>query len=616
VRHIRDTGAFPAGDLHVEFGALGDERLSVADGLALCLSALGVAKEVIPASTTARANLLRSITAQRPVLIVLDDVTDSSQVLPFLPNSQLSAVLAISSARLSELVLDGADVIELDPLDGDAGAHMLRELVGARVDAQSDAVAELVRQCAGLPVALKVAAARLRARPELSIDSLAAEIAENDRGLGVFSAHGQAKVAAVFSAAYSALGEEPARLYRLFGGVAPGQDLRMDDAAVLADMTTDVVRQAVDSLEEAGLLSVSVAGRLSLHPIVRRHAAHMADIHDPASEQSAALYRLLRFRLVKAAFADRAVLGPDRYRCTPDELTKGRTSPFDGEDAKNSAVAWLTTERANLLATQRAAAEHGWHEESWQLAEALTALYVTRRYLVDWTTSSELGAVSARLAGHPRAEARLRSFMSRAWTDRGELGRAEEELIDQALPMAEASGDIRLLASVWELIGRLRDEIAPEHAAEAYERAIDLFASKKDARGVAFATFFLGCSHHRRKRFDQADAILRRSLPRIRAVPDARMEGRCLAEIGSVSWQAGRSEQARRALDEAIEVLRRGDEPFYEARAQETLLEVVEANSDRPSLRSVLSRLVDLHRAIGSGREGEFRARRDQLPPE
>lgn len=598
VQRIREANRFPGGDLHVDFGPVNGDRLSVADALGSCLGALGVAKDVLPSTLAERANRLRTITAHRQVLIVLEDVTEPAQVLPFLPNSPASAVLVTSNSRLTELELDGAEPIPLEPLDGEAGAHLLRELVGARAETEPEAVAELVRHCAGLPVALNVAAARLLARRSMSIDALVAQIAANADSLDAFSVHGQNKVAAVFSAAHGALSPVAARLYRLLG-LFPGRDFTVDTAAVILDSPA---HSAVDELLSAGLLDENVAQRFSLHHMVRRHAAHLSQTEDRADEREAALWRIVRHLLVKAALADQAVLGPGRYRCTPPELAQNRVSPFTGEDRRRDALEWLDLERGNLLAAQRAAADFGWHEESWQLAEALTALYVTRRYLVDWTASSDLGAKSAAIAGNARAEARLRSFVSRAWTDLGDLARAGEELVKRALPIAEGAGDARLLASVWELIGRFRDETDFDLASEAYERAIALFTEEDDARGVAFVTFFLGCSQRRSGRLDEAAATLHRALPQIRAVGDTRMEGRCLTQLGAVA-------ASRELLGDAIEVLRRGGDQFYEASAHEELVALAEQDGDGDTARSSLTRMLEIHQALGSDRVEELIAR-------
>ncbi|RSN30582.1 hypothetical protein DL990_21620 [Amycolatopsis sp. WAC 01416] len=607
VQRFRDTAVFSGGDLHVEFASVDGIAPSVADALGSCLLALGVAKDVMPSTLAERANRLRTITAEKAVLIVLEDVSDAAQVLPFVPNGSGSAVLVTSSAQLSDLLADGAEAIRLEPLDDASGAHLVTTLVGARAEAEPEAVGRLVRLCSGLPVALKVAASRLLARRGMSVGELASQI---ESGRSGFAVGGEDKVSAVFAVAYEALASEPARIYRLLG-LYTGRDLTQDTLARLADVGQDASSSAVETLIESGLLNEDSDGRLSLHAMVRRHARQLAFSQDGADECEAAVRRVVTHLVTTAAFADLAVLGTGRYRVDPDTLTHGWKSPFAGASAKREALAWLDRERGNLLAVQRAAADLDMHDESWRLAEALTALYVTRRYLVDWTESSALGANSARLIGNRRAEARLRSFVSRAWSDLGNLDRAGEELVDRALPLAEQADDTRLLASVWEMLGRYRDHVDPGDAAEAYQRAIALFAQENDTRGIAFTSLFLGSSHYRSGRLQEAEDILRNALAQIREVGDARMHGRCLTELGNVLRARGATGQARQTLDEAVEILRDDDQPYYEAEAREDLLTLVE---DETGLQA----LMEIHERLGSGRAGEFRDRlrrlRDSAP--
>ncbi|UMP07032.1 NB-ARC domain-containing protein [Amycolatopsis sp. EV170708-02-1] len=599
VQRFRDAKVFSGGDLHVEFASVDGIAPSVADALASCLLALGVAKDVMPSTAAGRANHLRSITARKPVLIVLEDVTDAAQVLPFVPNGADSAVWVTSSAQLSELLAEGAEAIRLEPLDDASGAHLVISLVGARAEAEPEAVDRLVQLCSGLPVALKVAASRLLARPGLRVGDLVEEI---EGGRSGFAVGGKDKVSAVFAVAYDALDSVSARIYRLLGMFA-ARDLTLDTLARLVDVRGDALNTAVETLIESGLLNEDSGNRFSLHAMVRRHARQLALTEDGAEECEAAVRRVVIHLLATAAFADLAVLGPRRYRVDPGTVTGRSKSPFLGDAAKEAALAWLDRERANLLAVQRAAADLEMHEESWRLAEALSALYVTRRYLVDWTESSDLGATSARIAGNVRAEARLRSFVSRAWTDLGDLGRAREEL-DRAVTLAEETTDTRLIASVWEMLGRYRDHTDPDNAAEAYRRAIALFSQESDSRGVAFTSFFLGSSQRQAGLDEHAEDILRNALEQIREVGDARMLGRCLTELGNVLRARGRTEEAYQVLDEAIETLGRDGQPYYEAIARESLLPLLEADGDRR--RSCLRALVDVHQRLGSGRADEF----------
>lgn len=609
VEQTRAAHQFTDGDLHVDFGSVHGERMSVADALSSCLSGLGVAADVMPATLPQRMNRLRSLTAEKSVLIVLENVTDAAQVLPFVPNGARSAVLVTSSSRLSELVLDGADSRLLEPLDGDAGAHLITDLVGERARQSPVAVAELVRLCAGLPVALKVAAAKLVARPGLRVESLVTEI-DAELDLASFRVAGRETVSAVFSAACAGLDAESARLYRLLG-LVPGDDVTIDAAAALAGTE---VRLAVGTLIEAGLLLEDSGQRLSLHPLQRKHAIELSQRLDSEQERADALRRLIRHLVVRAAFADRAALGEKRFRCTPDSVTAGHEQPFAGDSARRAALGWMDSERMNLLAAQRAAAEAGWHEWSWQLAESLSALYVIKRYYIDWTVSSEIGAESARLAGDRRAEARLRSFVSRAWMEREAPQRAHDELIIHALPLAEAEGDDRLLASVWEFIGRYREAVEPNRAHAAYARSLEAFRRVDDVRGQAIVLVFLARTQRSEGDLGRAEHSVRTGLALIREVGEPRMEGRALIELGRVLVGRDFALEARGVLTEAIGLLTGSGDAFYEAEAHEELVSLAEREQDLDVMRSSLSRMVHIHTQLGSGRAGQLIERLNQLP--
>jgi tetratricopeptide (TPR) repeat protein len=616
VQRVRDDGGFPDGDLHVDFGATGDGHpVSVADALASCLTAMGVSRDVLPSSLAGRANLLRSTTAGRKMVIVLDDVTDAAQVLPFVPRTPGNAVLVTSSNLLNELELDGAEPIRLEPLDKADAAQLMTVLCGPRVAAESAAFAELVERCAGLPVALRVVAARLAARPRLRIVDLVDQIGDESVGLMPFAARGMEKVVAVFAVSYRALGSSAARLYRLLG-VFPAREVTVEVLAVLAGSDSTVLADDIDELIESGLVTEDAAGRLGLHPLVRRHAVHVAREQDTDDQHRAALRRVVKFLLVRACFADRAVLGPGRYRVDPNPtVLLGAADPF-AEQGAQTALGWLDGERFTLLAVLRAAFAQGWNEQVWQLAEAMTALYIHRRYLVDWTESSAIGADAAGLVADARAEARLRSFVSRPWTDLGDLTSAGREL-QRALQLAHAAGDVRLLASVWEMFGRYYDETDAGRAPEAYRRAITLFRGQQDARGVAFTSYFLGCSQLRDGDVDGAIDTIGNALPGIRADRDQRMEGRALTTLGEALMRRSDLPGARGALESAIAVLRQAGTPFYEAGAQEKWADLALLLDDRASVRAALSRAAELYAGLGSPKAAEIRRRLRDLddPP-
>lgn len=613
VANVRAAGMFPDGDLHVEFGGAEGERISVADALAACLRALGVDPSMMPATLSERANRLRSLTAHLSVLIVLEDVTDPAQVLPFIPNGPASAVLVTTRHDLRELEVEGAEVLRIDPLDDVAGAHMIAELVGPRATRAPAAVAALARYCAGLPVALKVAAGQLRARPGLRVESVVAALADDDGGgFASFTAGGRDPVSSAFSVAYEELDEESALLYRLLG-LYPGRDLTVETAAALVGRDPAAIAGALDALVGKSLLSEDDGQRLRMHELVRRHAARLARSVDSEAFRQAALRNAVQNLVRTASFADRAILGEGRFRCTPGSVVAGHGSPFDGADPRALGLDWLEAERLNLVAVQRLCVDNGWNDWAWQLAEALTALYLTRRYYVEWTQSSKVGADAARAAGNARAEARLRSFVSRAWLEVGDTERAHDELIARALPLAETAGDGRLLASVWEFVGRFRDATEPERAREAYQRSLDLFDREGDRRGRAFVSFFVARTYWREGDLAAAESTMRAALALIEEVGDPRMTGRAHTDLGRILMEKARIVESEAQFRAAVDVLSRDRDAFFEAEAQEQLALVAERTGDRSAARGALARLVELHRRLGSERVAELTDRMNAL---
>ncbi|KAA5830500.1 tetratricopeptide repeat protein [Saccharopolyspora hirsuta] len=604
----RTERAFPGGELYVDFAQLRDGGgTAVNDGLADCLRALGVHDKVMPSTLAGRASLYRTRTRDRPVLVVLDDVVEPAEVAPFVPSSTGSTVLVTSNRKLSELVLDDAAVVPVEPLSDESGVELLDAWRGANADPDPAATRQLAALCGGLPIALRIAAARLRSQPSLAVADLVAEITAEDTGLAPFEFPGASRVAAVFTACYRDLPESAARLYRDLGQL-PGADFDSQLVAALGDGPPAEQRRALSVLVEANLVADWGNGRYRLHNLVRRHARERAAQEDPTGRaREAVLRRAVDFYLRRSAFADLAVMGPQRLRITPhQELLGTEPGPFQGDSAKQQALRWMDLERPNLVAVQRAAVDQGWCREGWQLAEAMTALFVNRRYLEDWVESTRLGVWAARLDENPAAVARLRSFVSRAYADLGDLPEAQAAL-DESLPVAEATGSRRLVASVWELIGRLHDERTSEEAISAYQRALALFTAADDSRGVAFVTFFLGRSQLARGRAREGLATLERALELIRAVPDQRMAGRAMAAIGTAHDALGDSAKAVATLGRAIEQLSAGEDQFYEAQAREALAEVAARQGNRDLQRENLQRALEIHATFGSPRTAELR---------
>jgi hypothetical protein len=136
------------------------------------LPALGASAAYLPATVTARAALYRSLLAGRRVLVVLDDVCDMYQTHPLLPGTPGCAVLLTSRAHLAETV--SVRTVLLGPLSQQESMSLLGDIIGAdRVQSDPAAAADIIEACSGLPLAVRLAGARLLARPDCPLHAFA-----------------------------------------------------------------------------------------------------------------------------------------------------------------------------------------------------------------------------------------------------------------------------------------------------------------------------------------------------------------------------------------------------------------------------------------------------------
>ncbi|MFJ2256931.1 NB-ARC domain-containing protein [Streptomyces sp. NPDC087844] len=631
---------FPDGQLYVDFAALrgqaatgGTVGADVSEALAMVLRSLKVSDAGMPASLAERTNLFRSRSAGQRLLLVLDDVSQPAQVRPLIPKGPGSAVLVTSHGKLGELVLDGAQLISLEPLDAEGGLALLADRCGEEAVAAERAAAErLVELCGGLPVALQIAAARLITDDGLTMTSLSEELEDEAGRLAALVLPGfqgtlpgeEYSVSALLGSSYRLLPPDAARLYRLLGWLPTGA-FDAGVAAVAADLDTPSAKRLLRTLVTASFVEAGRDGRYRMHDLVRLHARERAAEEEPSAEEKAMTRRVATHYLVLAAFADRA-LRKERLRIADlSPLLRTADDPF-AVGAGPSPLEWLDAERHAILAVLRAASRHGLYSLVWPLAEAFTALFLRHRYLEAWKESLELGVASAvalaesaetasDIAEAAQAEARLRSLLSRPLMDLGETDRAGSEL-RTADARGEVTGHLTLRASVQEFLGRYLDRVDPAQAAPAYRRSYELNKEAGQSRGAAIAAYFLGCALDARGEYAEALETLCMAHHDLlaREEPDLRMAARAMAAIGVVHDHLGVTEEAVRALREAVRVLEEEKATHYEAEALVTLVDIAErAGSHQDSVRGWLTRAVTLHEANGNPVAEDMRRRLENL---
>ncbi|MBB6174272.1 hypothetical protein HNR23_004332 [Nocardiopsis mwathae] len=157
---------FPDGHLYVNMKG-GDDLFQV---LGKFIEALGLDGE-LPQSLEERTQLYRAKLADRRMLILIDNAQNESQARMLLPSIGRARGIVTSRVRLA--VLDGARRVDLGPFERAEALELLGKVIGpGRVGAETVAAERLVELCEHLPLAVRIAAARLAARPHWSLARL------------------------------------------------------------------------------------------------------------------------------------------------------------------------------------------------------------------------------------------------------------------------------------------------------------------------------------------------------------------------------------------------------------------------------------------------------------
>lgn len=356
------------------------------------LDALGVAKGRVPVSEEAQLALYRGVVAGRRLLVVLDNARDADQVGPLLPGPGASVTVVTSRATLSgPAPAQDLRRVALGTLTPGEGLDLLALRVGAeRTAAEPEAARRIVARCAGLPLAIVIAAARVLARPAFPLSAVADELADGGARLDALGDDdAMADVRSVFATSYRALSPDGARLFRLLG-THPGPDVSREATRALAaaeDAENDTADAALAELTRVNLVTEHAPGRYAMHDLVAEYARERARLDEPPGQRDAALRRLTRWYLGVALEMDRR-----RWPARVPQAFVTDPGPVDVPD--QGPAAWFRAEGAVLLAVvDDAARAQGLDAEAVSL---VWALYSTLSYHADLRDALWAGLVTAR----------------------------------------------------------------------------------------------------------------------------------------------------------------------------------------------------------------------------
>ncbi|MCF0078707.1 ATP-binding protein [Streptomyces lomondensis] len=519
---------FPDGQLYADLGAQSPGGgVLPEEVLGRFLRALGVPAPDVPATLAERTALYRSLTADRRLVVLLDDAATAAQVRPLLPAGR-SVTAVTSRGRMPGLTVDGCYPVHLEPLGPEAAMELLADtLSDDRVAAQPDAARLLVELCAGLPLAVRVAGARLAARPERRITTMVRALTEERDRLEVLAIDGDHNVRATLDLSYRTLPPRAARLYRLLG-LHPGPEFGSAvAAAVLAP--EGKATELLEKLHDASLLLDRGEERHRFHDLVRLHAAGKALEDESPQERERAVRRIADHYLASATKAEE-IIDP-QHRTMARDYGPGPVVVADVGDDAEAALDWLERELPNLMAVLRQARPAGFPTVCWQLADALWPLFLRRKFYDDWHAAHEEGLAAAVELRDAAAECRMLTS--------GGVGRLGSGHHDRALAM--------------------------------FERAARLFLERDDRLGHARTLNYRGLALQRLGRPDEAADLFRQAAAELPSRGDRRAGALARLNLADLSLTAGHAEEAIRHAGAAHTSLREAGDLYNAARATRVL---------------------------------------------
>jgi tetratricopeptide (TPR) repeat protein/transcriptional regulator with XRE-family HTH domain len=566
----RLAGDYPDGQLYVDLhgATAGLAPLAPIEVLGRFLRALGVDPAAIPTGLEEAAAAFRSQLAGRRMLVVLDNARDAAQVRPLLPGMPGCGVLVTSRRALAGL--DGVRHLHLDVLPAAEAVELLGRLAGpGRVAAEPQAAAEIARCCGWLPLALRIAGARLAARPGWPLRLLAGRLADAQRRLDELElADTGVRASLAVSHQELAGSVDPAdqAAAEAFGllGLPDGPDLAVPVAARLLDVADAAAETALERLVDARLLESPSPGRYRLHDLLRLYARELAAEQHTEPERAAALTRALGF-YTATAWGTLALLRPGDPRLgRADE--RWRTGGLDLADA-TAATAWLETERANLLAAvEQAAATPGVPSGiAVQLAHALFGFFLVRGYWQDWAQANQTALGVARRTSDQAAQAQALNDLGGAHWRRARYDQALACLQD-SLAIHRKLGGLPGQATILGNLGVIHEQQGRyEHALTCQQESLAIHRKQGDRRGQAISLGNLGSIHEQLDQYGQALACQQESLALFRELGERHGHAIALGNLGKVYGRQGRYQHSLACLHESLAMCRELGDRWVEA---------------------------------------------------
>jgi tetratricopeptide (TPR) repeat protein len=534
------------------------------------------------------------------VLIVLDDAADEPQVRPLLPGSSACAVIVTARRRLTGL--PGAVRIELDAFEPAQATELLTRVAGAeRVTAEPEAADRVAALCDRLPLALRIAAARLAAKPHWTLDRLARRLADEHRRLDEL-VHADLEVRGSLALSHRGLSAAAQRAFRLLG-ILEVADFAAWTAAALVDVSVPEGEDLVEELVDARLLEVAGRDateqpRYRFHDLLRAYAREHALAEEPPDARQAALSRVVSTWLALVGEAERRL--PNCYYAPlSGDSPRRPLGPADTTALLRDPLAWFESERSAITAAVGQARAAGLPGLCWELASASLPFFEFCGDIVEWRRCCDDALAAARDAGDLRGEAASEINLGAMLYVQSRFGEARRRF-ERAAGLCQRIGDgYGRAGALCGVAATVRINGDPEASRPLWAAALRLFGGLGDRRAEAYAIEGLGLCDLDQGRTDSARVHFEEMLRLYQAAGNTMGEAHALRRLATVELDIGRRGEALLLLERALPMFQAIGDRLSEAVVRMRMGECLVRQARHKEARSLLDLAMATFREVG-----------------
>ncbi|MFD4525266.1 tetratricopeptide repeat protein [Streptomyces sp. NPDC058470] len=593
---------FPDGRVFLHLGGCSVDRTPPTPVRALTelLRLVGLATKELSCELDELVALWRSVARDRRMLVILDDATSSAQIRPLLPGASPTAVVVTSRRRLPGL--PGVRPVSLDVLPPEDAVALLSERLGKGRDTDPSDLAEIVRICGYLPLAVEIAASRLLAHPSWTTSDLLRQLGGGGGGGRLAQLHDMERTLThVFAISYNALNAELQLVFRRIG-LHVGVEFGPRAVAALTGFSLETAERLLEELLAHHLVSEPIPYRFTMHDLLRDYARSLIDAGDADSEDDVrrALQSLVDHYVHAADRADRLAY-PFLSR-TGLDTGDPATPPFPEIVDAQSAEQWLIAESANLLDTLDWLVKHGTERQLAMAVHVLAGFLDMEGHLAAAEPLLRRAAAHWDVAGDSVARAQALLDLCVVYTHGSRYGEATSAA-REALDVARSLEDRELESECIHQISISMWQTGQYALARSLQKdSLSSLLQTEDILRIARCRNLLGITHLHLAENDEALACFASALVGFTAVSDDRGRYSALNNTAELYKRTGHPEAAEITYRQAMVVADRMGNPRDKATLQMNVASVIDELGRTDEALALYSAAIPVLRVVGDRR--------------